>query len=106
MIYPTRLLFWADAFTVNTNLILIRPEFINNKALIAHEMTHQRQMLHIGVWKFWLKYLTSKDFRLAVEVEAYKVQIKAGASIERAAENLTKYWLDITNTEAENLLKD
>lgn len=105
MIYPTRLLFWTDALTVNTNLILIRPEFIKNKPLIAHEMVHQRQMLHLGVWTFWFRYLTSKDFRLNVELEAYRVQVKEGASLDRAAQNLTKYWLSITNTEAKNLLE-
>jgi len=44
----------------------------DNKALVAHELTHVQQMARVGGahW-FWLKYLCSRKFRLDSEAEAY-----------------------------------
>lgn len=105
MIYPTRLLFWTDAMTVNTSLILIRPEHKDDTRLIAHEMTHQSQMRKSNALVFWVKYLCSKSFRLQAEVEAYKVQILHGAPIITCASHLTRYGLGITQAEAMALLR-
>lgn len=105
MIYVTRLLFWSDALTVNQSLILIRPEHSEDSRLIAHESTHQNQMRKSNAFVFWIKYLCSRKFRLAAEVEAYKVQILHGAPIITCASHLTRYGLGITQAQAMELLK-
>ena len=105
MIYPTRLLFWCDAFTVNANLILVKPKHANSSALIAHEKAHQMQMALNGTFTFWRRYLFSRSFRQACEVEAYRVQIAQGAPIITCASHLTRYWLGITQAEAMELLR-
>lgn len=102
----TKCCFWADAFTVNTSLILIHPDHKQDAPLLAHERVHQAQMRSQGTTRFWLKYLFSKSFRQRVEVEAYKVQIAAGASAITCASHLTRYWLGITQSEALALLED
>lgn len=62
-------------------------------------------MILIGTWTFWTKYIVSRSFRLAVEVDAYKVQIKHGAPLIRCASNLcTFYWLGISQEQAIELL--
>lgn len=106
MIYPTRLLFWADAFTASPSLILIKPKHANNHALIAHERVHQMQMIANGTFKFWRKYLFSKAFRQQVEVEAYRTQIAYGASALGCAVHLcSDYQLGLTLDEAIKLLE-
>ncbi len=106
MIYPIKLLFWADAFTVNKDLILIHPDHSGDMALIAHELVHQAHMGRIGTWTFWWRYLTSKAFRLESEVEAYKTQIIYGASAIICARHLaTDYRLGIDQFEALKLLE-
>jgi len=106
MIYATRLLFFADASTVNQKLILIQPRHINNAPLIAHERKHQEQMRRVGTVTFYIKYLFSKTFRQAAEVEAYKVQIEHGASAITCAMHLSRsYRLGITQAQALELLK-
>lgn len=73
MIIRTPFLFgnvWA--ITINSNLIIAIGEKIDTvEWLLPHEQVHQKQMREIGAVTFWFKYLTSKSFRLAVEVEAY-----------------------------------
>ena len=105
MIHVTRLLFWTDALTINQSLILIRPEHAEDSRLIAHELTHQSQMRKSNALVFWVKYLCSRKFRLASEVEAYKVQILHGAPIITCASHLTRYWLGITQAQALELLE-
>jgi len=107
MIYTTKLLFWTDALTINSELILMRPDFANSTALITHERTHQAQMARMGTFTFWRKYLASKSFRQAMEVEAYKAQIAAGASLITCARHLaTDYRLGITQAQAMVLLQE
>ena len=105
MIIATRLLFWADAFTVNTKLILVRPEHKDNRALLAHERQHQLQMQQLGVYYFTWKYLTDRQFRQAMEVEAYKISIACGENKAFCARYLSeRYWLGINFDEAMALL--
>jgi hypothetical protein len=56
-------------------LILVRPEFKDEKGLVEHEIVHVKQW-----WKnplfHALMYKISKKYRLASEVEAYKHQLK------------------------------
>lgn len=92
-----------DAFTC-WPFIFIRPNQVNNKGLVAHEMVHYKEQ---GVLSLvWLAmYFCSKKFRLEAEVRAYKVQIGVGGiSLEEAANMLTKYRLGIDFRQALILL--
>jgi hypothetical protein len=81
-VIETKWLFWADGFTINSNLIVIRPGIINKESLIAHEKVHCEQMLKVGAVYFWFKYLICSDFRFRVEAEAYatSVKVKTGSN--------------------------
>lgn len=106
MIFPTRLLWWADAMTLNQSVILVRPEKASDKALLAHERVHQAQMRRVGTLTFWWRYLTDRTFRLQSEVEAYQTSIAFGASQTGCALLLVdKYHLGITYTDAYRLLE-
>lgn len=109
MIFETSLLPFNGAITISENLIIVKTGY-KTKDLIAHEEQHQRQMAKLGTFGFilfWFKYLVSKKFRKKVEIEAYKVSIENGLSIEAASMNLSSkmYGLDISRQEAINLLK-
>lgn len=107
MIIHTRLLWFADGLTVNPRLIIIHPRARGDLALLAHERTHQQQMRKVGTLVFWWRYLTSKAFRQASEVEAYQVQIAAGGNPITCAMNLsTMYRLGLDYGQALKLLKD
>lgn len=89
-------LFGAQAMSVSPGLILIIPGRKDDGALIAHELKHAEQQEAAGLFRWWAKYLLSKAFRQAQEVEAYRVQIAHGASREVCARNLsTMYRLDL-----------
>lgn len=40
-------------------------------SIIPHEMVHIQQQKDIGYFKYIFKYLTNKEFRIAMEFEAY-----------------------------------
>lgn len=48
---------YFKGFTTFFNLIYIHPDYMNDKPLIAHEMTHIRQINEDGIIKFSIKYL-------------------------------------------------
>lgn len=97
--------FGAQALTVSPSLVLVLPERINDRALIAHEETHADQMADVGWLTFWWQYLTSRRFRQMAEVEAYQVQMLHGASPHACARNLaTMYRLGISEERALQLL--
>lgn len=48
----------------------------NNTALIAHEQCHQAQQRRDGLLTFWLRYVTSSDWRYMYELEAYRVWLE------------------------------
>ena len=103
----TRLCFWADACTLTPNIVLVHPRYKDHFALIEHEKVHTLQMIKDGTLTFWLKYWFSREYRKCVEVEAYKVQLKCGATLYNCAYMLsTNYRLGITQREAEELLSD
>lgn len=93
--------FLKRGITLTPFLILI-PEWARyNKAYLAHEETHVKQQRKYGVVVFWYRYLTNKAFRQTMEVEAYKVEIIEGASLENCAVNLAKgYGLSLSVEEA------
>jgi len=86
------------------------------KALVAHEMIHIRQQKNklYGLW-WWVKYLISADFRLSQELEAYRAQYQWVCNNEKhnkalwlasmAFDLCTYYELDITNSEARELIR-
>ena len=105
MIIYTKLL-PVGGFTPLPNLMFIKEQYRNDKPLHLHEQTHQEQMRRDGLLTFWFRYALSKKHRQAYEVEAYKVQIAAGASLESCANHLVNmYYLGITIEEARELLK-
>lgn len=86
-------------------VVLIRPEFRDDAGLHAHEATHVAQ--------FWrrpfthdLRYLVSRAYRQACEVEAYRAQLTlAPWGLEKFAASLAgKYRLDINLDAARELL--
>jgi hypothetical protein len=101
----TPLLFWADGFTVSPHLVLIHSRRRGDEVLLAHELVHCRQMRETGWLRFALRYLLQRDFRLRMEVEAYRESIAQGASPARCARALARgYRLGITTRQARRLL--
>jgi hypothetical protein len=93
-----------DGYNVGP-ISFIRPQFINDVGLIAHENTHQQQ--------FWrspllmgLRYLLSRKWRQQYEVEAYRAQLACESNgLDVFAFDLaTKYDLGISVAEARALL--
>ncbi len=86
------------------------------KALVAHELTHTLQQKNklYGLW-WWVKYLISADFRMSQELEAYRAQYQWVCNNEKhnkhlwldnMAYDLARFYeLEITPTEAKNLIK-
>ena len=105
-IIATRLLVWAEAMTITPELILMRPGRMGDEALLAHEMTHCRQMRRVGTVVWWWRYVTDRKFRLTSELEAYRVQIAMAPWALDAICTLlaTRYFLGITPQQAKALL--
>ena len=83
---------------------LIRPKFRGVKFIVEHEKVHTRQIL-----KWWILqpilYQFSKKWRLKFELEAYKVSVEHGQSIDSAAWAIANaYGLDVTTEEVRELL--
>lgn len=75
-----------------------------SQALIEHEKIHLRQAQKYYIFLFYVLYLFSRKWRLKFEVEAYKQQIRYGASLEHCARSLLKYKLKIDYNQAIKLL--
>jgi hypothetical protein len=86
-------------------IALIRPSHRNDLGLIAHEKCHIDQFWRNPFKSFLAIWI--KDWKLELEVEAYKVQMQytQGRTALFAEYLATKYGLDITAEEAEELLK-
>ena len=105
MIFYPKWLFTAG-FTLTPWLMFIRHDCRDNKPLHLHEQVHQRQMREAWTVVFWFRYLLSKKWRQRYEVEAYKAQIAAGASLHGCAQLLSSmYLLGISYDKACALLK-
>ena len=74
---------------VNQWLILMPQRVRGQYAYVAHEQCHQEQMRKTGTWTFWWRYLTDQQFRINAEVEAYKVQIEFGETLDYCAYQLS-----------------
>lgn len=51
--------------------------------LIVHEETHLRQQNDVGLDNWVDKYINDKDFRLEMELEAYRAQLKFVKDLNR-----------------------
>ena len=103
ILYPKY--FPVAGFTPLPWLMFIRESSSESLPLHKHEETHQQQMRDDGILLFWFRYLFLKQWRLQYEVEAYKVQIAAGAPLEGCADYLSRmYYLSITIDQARKLL--
>jgi hypothetical protein len=103
-LYP-RWLPW-HGIAINSDLVLIRSDHKHDKGLHAHELVHCDQQAEQGAVIWWFRYLTSRDFRQAQEVEAYKTSVAhAPHRINQFAHTLaTRYRLGITSEQAFSLL--
>jgi hypothetical protein len=59
-----------------------------SKSLLAHEKTHVRQQLKMGVEVWWEKYILDKEFRFQQELEAHRVEYMMGGNLKVIAERL------------------
>ena len=89
-------------------LIFIRPQYRDDRGLLEHEKVHRRQWLRTLSLSSWL-YLFVPEYRLAAEVEAYKVQAECYTDdrLPRFAKIIsTKYDLKVTEEAALKLLRE
>ena len=56
--------------------------------LIAHEMHHIKQQRELGVFSYGWNYFTNKNFRFAIELEAY---IAGGLGVDEAYAMAKRY---------------
>jgi len=97
--------FPVAGFTLLPWLMFIKKAYKDDISLLKHEQTHRQQMRKDWTIVFWFRYLLFKKWRMYYEVEAYKVQIANGASLNSCAHNLSKlYFLKITFEQAKKLL--
>ena len=87
-------------------IIFIRPEYKDDQGLIEHEKVHRWQWVRtLGLHSFL--YLLSDKYKLAAEVEAYKVQLvySPGNQLRFAGFIAEKYGLNVSINKALELLK-
>jgi uncharacterized protein YeeX (DUF496 family) len=73
---PSFLMFGWGGAAWTPSIIVIDKNNQSKEALIAHERVHQEQQRRYGWFKFYFKYLTNKQFRFEMEVEAYKAWLE------------------------------
>lgn len=56
-------------------------KIIIDKQLLKHEETHARQQLAMGIEEWWERFIADPGFRLSQELEAYREQYRAMASL-------------------------
>lgn len=105
---PAFLMFGWGGAAWSHNMIVIRKDVYNKPALIAHERHHQKQQLKEGTFKFFLKYLTNKDYRFRMELEAYKVWYQMSPNdLERLVFIMTNsYGFNVSKDDVRKLLKE
>lgn len=72
--------------------------------LVAHEVTHlkQQQFTFWGAVEWWIKYCRDADFRITMELEAYRAQLDAAKAMTNDRNAIFK----LANTLADNLSSD
>lgn len=73
---PPALMFGWGGAAWTPSIIVINKNNQNKEALIAHERVHQDQQRQHGWFKFYFKYLTNKQFKFEMEIEAYKAWLQ------------------------------
>ena len=89
-------------------VIFIRPKYMGDAGLLAHERVHVRQWFEGFLLIHQVLYLLKPDYRLRCEVAAYKEQAKhyQDDRIPLFARFIAeRYGLDISAAEAEKLLR-
>jgi len=89
-------------------LILIKKSALETDGLIEHEKTHYRQMIRYFFIGYAFMYFTSWQFRLKVELEGYKEEIKLnGITVQMAADTICRrYGIPIGKDEVIRRLTD
>lgn len=90
-------------------VIFVRPQYKDDRGLLEHEKVHVRQFWTKGLVVHSMRYVFSKKYRFACEVEAYAEQAKWYADDRRpkfAGFIATTYGLDVTAEAAESLLRE
>lgn len=105
---PNWLMFgWGGAAIVPW-LLLINIKHRRNWGLLAHERCHQDQQRRDGWLRFMWRYATSREHRLAYELEAYRVwmHLEPQRTSHFAAAMADKYDLGVSYIEAYALLTE
>ena len=103
--YTNRLIPEGFAGCARGPFIFIRPEFKDDKGLLAHERTHVKQWVRtLGLHS--LLYVLSSKYKLNCEIEAYKKQLEFSPNNKDLFAYFisVNYGLDITKEEAYKLL--
>lgn len=86
---------YPNVYTSDNNLTPERE--INLFYICVHEAVHLKQQAALGKWKFYFRYIFSRSFRYAMELEAYTAEFKQqiadrrSPNIESVAENLASF---------------
>lgn len=77
-----RLKEFSKVFKIDENTVIAYDNQIySNKPLypdvLVHEQVHLKQQKKYGLAYFTKKYLNDRKFRLQIEIEAYKIQLKS-----------------------------
>jgi len=94
---------WAAGTAVGP-FIFIRSEYRGDAGLLAHELIHVEQFWRRPFTHGW-KYQNDPAYRLACEVEAYRVQIKFGKLAVWQAAHFLVHWYDIPGLTIERATK-
>lgn len=62
--------------------VIYNPDNINlDAAMIAHEHVHFEQQSAMGVERWWEEYLRNPEFRLRMEIPAYRMQYEVAKHV-------------------------
>lgn len=105
ILYVPWLPFKADGMALK-HIILIRNNHRNNAALLKHEEKHIEQQKDSSLIIWIYKYLTDLKFRQEMEIEAYKVSLAYGISLQYCVKELYyKHDLNMSFNEIKKLLR-
>lgn len=104
---PSWLMFGWDGAAWSPGVIVINRDARNKPALLAHERCHQAQQRRDGLLRFWWRYLTRRQARLAYEVEAYRVWLDVSPGDRWRVLHIlvNSYGFGLTTAQAEALLE-
>jgi hypothetical protein len=65
--------------------VVLRADYARDRPTIVHELEHCKQFWRGGALLHMLRYYASREYRLRVEVEAFRAELDACEPYERAA---------------------